>query len=109
VRDISRAGSGIFDLGFEIRQLGRVVRQMAITQEDVKELADAVGKLIDIAKAALDAAAGDKVAKDQALADLAALRTEVAWLNDPDLDQKIDDMIAAANEATPAPDPDPVV
>ena len=80
---------------------------MAVTQEDVQGLVNAVAKLVDITKAALDAAAGDKAAKEQAVADLDALRSEVAWLNDQELDQKIDDMIAAASDAEPDGDPEP--
>ncbi len=83
------------------------IKAMAITQEDVRDLANAVGRLITIAQNALTAAADDKAAKDQAVADLTALRGEVAWLNDPDLDQQIDDMIDAASAATPADEPPP--
>ena len=88
-------------LAYQMNSMREEVKDMAVTQDDVKGLVDAVAKLVDITKAALDAAAGDKAAKDVALADLAALRTDVAWLNDPELDQKIDDMIAAAASATP--------
>lgn len=86
----------------QIRLLRKEVEKMAITQDDVKALAEAVGRLVDITAAAIAAAAGDREAKDVAVAELQTLRGEVAWLNDPELDQKIDDMIAAAAAATPA-------
>lgn len=98
------------DISASLARLAAIQQQRLQLELQMAINADSFNKILDILDTLLDKDASDVAAKDQAVADLADLKSRDAGLDDPALQAKMDSVVAkaaAANPPAPAPVPAP--